>query len=44
MNVRAKTLGNLYLRKKITKAGLKQAIADGVITEAQYQEIIAEQQ
>ena len=39
MSARAKALANLYRRQKVTKEGLRQAVADGVITAAQYQEI-----
>lgn len=39
MNVRVKALKNLFLRNKVTKDGLKQAVADGVITAAEYKEI-----
>lgn len=39
MSPRAKALANLYRRDKVTKDGLKKAVADGVITAEQYQEI-----
>lgn len=39
MSVRAKAMANLYRRKKITKDGLKQSVADGVITAAEYEKI-----
>ena len=34
-----KALKNLYLRGKITDAGLAKAVADGIITQAQADEI-----
>lgn len=42
MNARAKALANLYRRNKVTKDGLRQAVSDGVITPAEYQEITDE--
>lgn len=42
MSARAKAMANLYRRNRITKDGLKQAVADGVITAAEYQEITGE--
>ena len=39
MSARAKALANLYRRRKVSRAGLMRAAADGVITAAQYQEI-----
>ena len=42
MDARAKALANLYRRRRITKAGLRQAVNDGLITEEQYQEIVGE--
>ena len=42
MNARAKALANLYRRNKVTKDGLRQAVSDGVITSAEYQEITGE--
>ena len=40
MSNRAKTLKNLYLRGKVTKAGLLKAVEDGTITEEEYIEIV----
>ena len=42
MNVRAKTMENLYRRNKVTKDGLKQAVVDKVITAEEYLEISGE--
>lgn len=42
MNARAKALANLYRRNKVTKDGLRQAVSDGVIMPAEYQEITGE--
>ena len=42
MSIRAKALANLYRRNKVTKDGLKQAVADGVITAAEYEIITSE--
>ena len=42
MGTRAKAMNNLYRRNKVTKEGLKQAVMDGVITEAEYREITGE--
>lgn len=42
MSAKAKALQNLYRRGKVTKDGLKQAVADGVITPEEYQEITGE--
>ena len=39
MSARAKAMANLYRRQKVTKEGLRQAVADGVLTAAEYQEI-----
>lgn len=39
MSARTKAMATLYRRKKITKGALKQAVADGVITNAEYTEI-----
>ena len=39
MSSRAKALANLYRRGKINEDGLKQAVVDGVITPAEYEEI-----
>ena len=35
-------MANLYRRGKVTKEGLKQAVVDGVLTAAEYQEITGE--
>lgn len=43
MSVRAKAMANLYRRKRITIDGLKKAVVDGVITEAEYKEITGQQ-
>ena len=40
MSKKAKILQNLYLRGKVTKKGLQQAVMDGVITEEEYIQII----
>lgn len=42
MSIRAKALANLYRRERITIDGLRQAVSDGVITAAEYQEITGE--
>lgn len=42
MSARAKAMANLYRRNRITKDGLKQAVADGIITAAEYQEVTGE--
>lgn len=42
MSARARAMANLYRRGKVTKDGLKQAVADGVITAADYEEITGE--
>ena len=42
MSPRAKALNNLYKRHKITVAGLQQAVADGVNTQAEYELIVGE--
>lgn len=41
MSPRAKALMNLYRRHKITIAGLQQAVSDGVITQEEYEMIVA---
>ncbi len=41
MSPRAKALKNLYKRHKITIAGLQQAVSDGVITQEEYEMIVA---
>lgn len=40
MSNAAKTLDNLYRRGKVTEEGLRQAVEDGVITEAEYNTIV----
>lgn len=42
MSARAKAMANLYRRQKVTKEGLRQAVVDGVLTAAEYQEITGE--
>ena len=42
MSARAKAMASLYRRNKVTKEGLKQAVVDGVLTAAEYQEITGE--
>lgn len=42
MSARAKAMASLYRRKKVTKEGLQQAVVDGVITAAEYQEMTGE--
>lgn len=39
MSTKAKALENLYRRNKITEDGLRKAVFDGVITEAEFYEI-----
>ena len=41
MSARAKALANLYKRGKITIEGLQRAVEDGVITQEEYEMIIA---
>lgn len=43
MSARARALANLYRRNKVTKDGLKRAVADGVITNTEYREITGEE-
>lgn len=40
MSNRAKALKNLYRRGKVTREGLLKAVADGMITEEEYIEIV----
>lgn len=40
MRIKAKILNNMYKNGKITLEGLQKALADNVITEEEYQEII----
>lgn len=42
MSARARAMANLFRRGKVTEDGLKQAVADGVITAADYEEITGE--
>ena len=42
MTAKAKAIKTLYKAKRITKDGVKQAVIDGVITEAEYTEITGE--
>ena len=39
MSVKAKAIRTLYRAKRITIDGVKQAVLDGIITEAEYTEI-----
>ena len=41
MSAKAKALKNLYKRHKISLAGVQQALADGLITQVEYEWIIA---
>ena len=43
MNARAKAIKTLYKAKRITLDGVKKAVADKLITEAEYTEITGEQ-
>lgn len=40
MSNRAKILKNLYLRGKVTVDGLRKAVEDKIITEAEFAEIV----
>lgn len=40
MSYKAKVLLNLFQRRKITTAGLKKALSDGVITKEEYEMIL----
>ncbi|MCQ2439441.1 MAG: XkdX family protein [Oscillospiraceae bacterium] len=42
MSAKAKAINTLYKRGKITKDGVRKAVEDGVITEAEYMEIVGE--
>lgn len=42
MSIKARALQALYLRGKVSKDGLKQAAADGVLTADEYQAITGE--
>lgn len=39
MTAKAKAIRTLYRAKRITIDGVKQAVADGIITETEYQQI-----
>lgn len=43
MSAKAKAIKTLYRVKRITIEGVKQALVDGIITEAEYTEITGEQ-
>ena len=42
MSAKAKAIKTLYRAKRITIEGVKQAVADGIITAEQYAEITSE--
>lgn len=42
MSVKAKAIRNLYRTKRITLGGVKKAVKDGIITEAEYRNITGE--
>lgn len=42
MSIEAKAILTLYRTKRITLAGVKKAVADGIITEAEFKEITGE--
>ena len=42
MSIKAKAIRTLYRAKRITIDGVKQAVVDGIITEAEYTEITVE--
>ena len=42
MRTRAKAMENLYRHGKVKKAGMRKAVADGVINAEEYQEITGE--
>ena len=42
MSIKAKVLKRLYDRGKVTKDGLRQSVADGVITDGEYLTITGE--
>lgn len=42
MSTKAKAVNNLYKAKRITLNGVKKAVADKLITEAEYKEITGE--
>ena len=43
MSVKAKAIKTLYKAKRITLDGVKKAVADKLITEAEYAEIVGKQ-
>ena len=43
MSVKAKAIKTLYKAKRITLDGVKQAVKDGIITEAEYKEIVGKE-
>ena len=43
MSVKAKAIKTLYRAKRITLDGVKQAVADGIITADEYKEIVGEE-
>lgn len=43
MSIEAKAILTLYRTKRITLAGVKKAVADGIITEGEYKEITGKQ-
>lgn len=43
MSIKAKAINTLYRAKRITIEGVKQAVADGIITEFEYAQITGEQ-
>ena len=42
MSAKAKAIKTLYKTKRITLDGVKKAVADGIITEAEFKEITGE--
>lgn len=42
MNRKAQILSRLYEQGRVTDAGLRNAVADGVITEDEYREIVGD--
>lgn len=42
MSAKARAIRNLYRLGRIDKAGVRQAVADGIITEAEYKLITGE--
>lgn len=43
MSMKAKAIRNLYRANRITLDGVKQAVANGIITKAEYQQITGEE-